>query len=321
MNSTSAAIRSTSPGAARLPPHFLALCWSLLMASSFIVSAWITDYASPLAVTFLRFLFAFIVMTPIFLWQRRQTQEPLFASVKASLKLLLVSAGLVGFFVCLFSALATTSPLNTSVLYTLVPMIGAALGLLFGNRTAKRQWLGFIIGSLGAMTVLLLRSGSQFSWQHGDVIYLLGCFLLALHVVAVQRWCRDYTPFGGAYRIMLFGTGLLLPLVIIFGDLYAVQWQSGAFQGMLTYLTLGTTLATFVLQQRVIITGGAGMLLGMSYTIPVWVACYGVLSGSLVALLSPGFIVGTALIITAQWLISNRKREDGNGQNVSDTAV
>ena len=292
--------------------HFPALSWSLLMASSFIVSAWITDYASPLAVTFLRFLFALAVMTPVYMWQRRYSSEALFTSMQAGLKMLLVSTGLVGFFVCLFTALATTSALNTSVLYTLVPLIGAALGSLFGNQTASKQWLGLVLGSLGAITVLVLRSDATLRWHSGDAIYLFGCFLLAFHVVAVQRWCREYTPFGSAYRIMLFGTILLLPLVLLLDDLSAVQWNSGEFQGMLTYLTLGTTLATFVLQQRVIITCGAGMLLGVSYTIPVWVACYGVLSGSIVTILSPGFIIGVAMILLAQWLISNSNRKQVN---------
>jgi len=312
MKNVSRLMHSPASKTTNLHAYFSALSWSLLMASSFIVSAWITDYASPLAVTFLRFLFALIVMTPVYFWQRRRSATPLFTGIKAGLKMLLVSAGLVGFFVCLFTALATTSALNTSVLYTLVPLIGAALGLLFGVQTACKQWLGFILGSLGAITVLMLRNDASLKWHSGDVIYLFGCFLLAFHVVAVQRWCREYTPFGGAYRIMLFGTILLLPLVLLFGDLAAVQWQSGEFQSMLSYLTLGTTLATFVLQQRVIITGGAGMLLGVSYTIPVWVACYSVLSGSILTILSPGFITGVVMILLAQWLISNSNRKQVN---------
>lgn len=299
-----------------------ALLWSLLMASSFVVSAWITAFAPPLSVTFLRFLLALLIMTPVYFAMGGRLSR-LFRSRKECLTLFVVSGCLVGFFVCLFTALTSTTSLNTSVLYTLVPLIGACLSVLMGVKTARRQWLGFLTGSVGAITVLFFANISQFQWHSGDAVYLCGCVLLACHVVAAQRWCAHYSPFGGAYRIMLCGTIWLLPITLVSGQLTVVQWQVAEFWQMLAWLTLATTLLTFVLQQQVLISGGAGMLLGASYVIPVWVACYSALNDSSMALLSPGFITGSALIVTAQWLIGarNRNKEDRRGQSVPETTV
>ena len=291
---------------------FAALIWAWLMASSFVVSAHVTPYASPLATTGLRFLMALLLMTPIYYCLPKQPQDSLsrvFQSTSLTFKYLVISGTLVGFFIGLLSALKTTSSLNTSVIYTFVPLFGAALMLFFGQRTSYQHWLGYMMGSAGAISVLVFTREGALTWHSGDGIYFIACGLLAFHVISVQRWGRQVTAFFGAYRIMLFGSIWLLPITLIWGDLGGVAWQNAQFWRFLFYLTVFTTLLTFVLQQRVIRCGGASRLLAFSYTIPIWVAVYQATQNQVMMLYSYGFIIGSCMVLVALILIDSQPRQ------------
>ncbi|WP_111637410.1 DMT family transporter [Marinomonas shanghaiensis] len=305
---------------------FTLLLWAWLMASSFIISGHMVAYASPIATSALRFLLAMLMMLPAlwFSWQRAKLNKTeqfraLFASRQRLFHYVVISGALVGFFIGLFVALQSTTPLNTSVLYTLVPLMGVMITRVWLKEMAP-LWrvVGFVLGSIGAMTVLFstqdsstqdfpIQGGDGFQWHSGDYIFVGACFLLALHVVSVQKWGRSLGALSGAFMIMLFGSLWLLPIALIWGELDQVQWASQGFWLNILYLTVFTTLFTFVLQQRLVMTVGASRLLAISYTIPVWVALFTALTQSrLLSLVDWPFVAGIVLLGVALFLI------DGN---------
>lgn len=295
---------------------FTLLLWAWLMASSFIVSGHMVEYASPIATSAFRFLLAMLIMLPalLFSWQRGKLNKieqfkVLFASRQRLFHYVVISGALVGFFIGLFVALQSTTPLNTSVLYTLVPLIGVMIARVWLKEVAP-LWrvIGFVLGSIGAMTVLFSTQGNDgFQWHSGDYIFIGACFLLALHVVSVQKWGRSLGALSGAFMIMLFGSLWLLPVALIWGELDQVQWSSQGFWVNVLYLTVFTTLFTFILQQRLVMTVGASRLLAMSYTIPVWVALFTALTQSrLLSLVDWPFASGILILGIALFLI------DGN---------
>ena len=80
-----------------------------------------------------------------------------------------------------------------------------------------------------------------------------------------------YAPAVGAFYIMSLGSLLLLPFLILFGDLSNVAWQQAKFWQVLIYLTVFTTIATFFLQQHLLKKVGANRLLAFTYLIPTLV--------------------------------------------------
>lgn len=310
---------------------FTLLLWAWLMASSFVVSGHMVNYASPIATTGFRFLLALIMMLLVLLvsWYQakrpiRQEFKALFDSPRHALHYLLISGSLVGFFIGLFMALETTTPLNTSVLYTLIPLMGVIITKIWLH--ISTPWIkvgGFMMGSIGATGVLFstqvhsLQDLQSFQWNQGDLLYIGACVLLAFHVVSVQKWGSRLKPFPGAFMIMLFGSMWLLPITLIWGELDQVQWGTSGFWVNALYLTIFTTLFTFVLQQRLVSTVGANRLLAFSYTIPVWVAFYTAFAeSSLSTLLNIGFVLGVVCLGTSLYLIS-RQRIHINGSSVN----
>ena len=247
--------------------NFTLLLWVSLMASSFVISEQLIPFANPIASTALRFLLATVLMIP-FLGRASIKQ----LNYKILLRYSVISLFLVLFFIGLFEALKTTTAMRTSVIYTSLPLISvvitySALKLI----TPNRQIAGFVIGTLGAIWVLLAFTQEKLvlsEWRLGDSIFLAACFCLALHVIFIKKWATDISPMLGAFYIMLLGSIMLLPFLLLFGDLDNIAWQQTTFWQTLLYLTVFTTIATFFLQQYLLKKVGPNRLLSFTYLIP-----------------------------------------------------
>jgi drug/metabolite transporter (DMT)-like permease len=258
-----------------LSNNVLLLLWVSLMASSFVVSADLIPYANSITSTGLRFILASILMMPLVAIQFKVNSHRPMTSLKVYLHYGLISLFLVLFFVGLFEALKTTTAMRTSVIYTLVPLISIVLTfVLLKVKTSKIKLLGFVLGSIGAILVLLAFNQDAvefFSWYVGDGIFLMACFCLSIHVVLVKKWGADASPIQGSFYIMVLGSLMLIPMMVSFGELDQVLWQAREFWQILLYLTVFTTMATFFLQQYLVQKIGPNHLLAFTYLIPILV--------------------------------------------------
>lgn len=276
------------------------LLWVSLMASSFIASAHLLPFANPIASTALRFLLATILMMSFI--GKASLQQ---LNCKTLLRYSVISFLLVLFFIGLFEALKTTSAERTSVIYTLLPLISVAITYVGLKRvTPQKQLVGFFIGTLGAIWVLMAFTLDNIvltEWRHGDSIFFVACCCLALHVILIKQWATDVPPMVGAFYIMLLGGVMLLPFLIFFGDVSNIAWQHNKFWQILLYLTLFTTIATFFLQQHLLKKVGPNRLLAFTYLIPtIVVMVQGVASISQLY----GALPGIMLTLLALYLIS-----------------
>ena len=247
--------------------NFTLLLWVSLMASSFVVSEQLLPYANPIASTALRFILATIMMMP-FIGKTSIKQ----LNYKILLRYSIISLLLVLFFLGLFEALKTTNAMRTSVIYTLIPLISVVITYI-GLKlvTTKKQIAGFLVGTLGAIWVLLAFTHEKLifsEWRIGDGIFLAACCCLALHVILIKKWATKVPPMSGAFYIMLLGSIILLPLLLLLGDLQSIAWQQATFWQTLLYLTVFTTIATFLLQQHLLKKVDPSRLLGFTYLIP-----------------------------------------------------
>jgi len=283
-----------------LVDNCILLVWVSLMASSFVVSEQLLPYANPIASTALRFLLATILMMP-FIGKKSITK----LNYKIFIRYSIISLFLVLFFIGLFEALKTTNAIRTSVIYTLLPLISVLITYFFLKLvTPKKQVVGFLIGTLGAIWVLVAFTQENFvlaEWRVGDSIFLVACCCLALHVILIKKWATDVPPMLGAFYIMLLGSLILLPFLILFGDLNNIAWQQNAFWKTLLYLTVFTTIGTFFLQQYLLKKVGPNRLLAFTYLIPSIVLIpQGVINNLQLYTVAPGIM----LTLLALYLIS-----------------
>jgi drug/metabolite transporter (DMT)-like permease len=289
-----------------LAQNLILLLWVALMASSFVVSKQLLPFANPIASTGLRFMLASLFMLP-FIWQGHAR----ILTTKLMIQYTIISLFLVLFFLGLFEALKTTTPIRTSVIYTLLPLLSVVSSYLaLTLTTPKIQLVGFVLGTCGAIWVLLIfNPGADLleKWVLGDGIFLLACSCLAIHVTLIKKWTVDVAPAQGAFYIMLAGSILLLPFLLSFGDLNRVALQQPAFWQALLYLTVFTTMATFFLQQYLLKKVGPNRLLAFTYLVPSLVAIPQALSAKLP--LYNG-LPGLILTLLALYLISRQGKQD-----------
>lgn len=266
---------SHRPSNSLLANNALLLLWVSLMASSFVVSAELIPYANSIASTGLRFVLASIMMLPLVVARYKSSNTEFKGNQTVYFQYSLISLFLVLFFVGLFEALKTTTAMKTSVIYTLVPLLSVFL-TYFGLRlkTSKTKLLGFLLGTIGAVWVLLAFNKSDadlLTWSMGDGIFLLASLSLSVHVVLVKKWGAGVPPLQGSFYIMSLGSLMLLPLMLLLGELDEVAWDNAKFWQILIYLTVFTTMVTFFLQQYLVQKVGPNHLLAFTYLIPILV--------------------------------------------------
>lgn len=291
-----------------LSHNALLLLWVSLMASSFVVSAYLVPYASSIASTGLRFLLASIMMIPFVVINYQTRRSNFKGSKRLYLQYSFISLFLVLFFVGLFEALKTTTAMRTSVIYTLVPLFSIFMTyFLLKLKTSTTKLLGFALGTIGAVWVLLAYNKTDadlLKWYVGDGIFILACLSLSIHVVLVKKWGDGVPPIQGSFYIMTCGSVMLLPLMFVFGELDKVAWHSHEFWEILIYLTVFTTMATFFLQQYLVQKVGPNRLLAFTYLIPILVV---IPQGSAALSQLMNSVSGILITLLALYLISKKQ--------------
>ncbi|MCG7546434.1 DMT family transporter [Pseudoalteromonas sp. Of7M-16] len=248
----------------------LMLVWVGLLSSSFVVSGKLLPYASPITATCLRFILTSICLAPL-IWRSGFAR----LTIKQVVQYALISCFLVAFFVGLFESLKTTTAEKTAVIYTLLPLMSVLLSFVFiGIKTRISQLFGFVIGTASAIWMLV--NGPKdltilSAWQYGDSIFLVACFCLAMHVLLIKKWATALPALTSTFYIVTLGSVLLVPVMLLYGDLTNLVWQSYTFWTWLIYLTLFTTLGTFFLQQKLLKQVSPNTFLAMTYLVPAFV--------------------------------------------------
>jgi drug/metabolite transporter (DMT)-like permease len=278
--------------------HFWMVVFSVIIAGSFPVVATITPGMDSIVLTFWRFLAAtliFALMLPFLKENRRPGWKDLgrYAVVGGSYGL---------FFILMFEALKQTTPLNTSVIYTMLPLLTMLLGGLVGEPVRLRQ-CGVLALSMAATMWVIFKGDWHrmiaFQLSRGDLIFFLGTLCLAVYMLSMKKLQRDESKVRFTFYSLLTATVALLA---------AAVYRTGglAFPGLGVWLGLGylagpSTAVTFWILQRT--TPRLG---------PNRVAAYTFLTPSIVALLDwalglarPDLSVwpGIGMTLLAVWLL------------------
>ncbi len=278
--------------------HGWMVVFSVIIAGSFPVVAAITPGMDSTVLTFWRFLAAtaiFALMLPFVKGVRLPGWKDLgrYSVVGGSYGL---------FFILMFQALKETSPLNTSTIYTTLPLLTMLLGGLLGEPLRWRQ-LGVLALSMAAALWVIFRGdwqqmlGLQFS--RGDVIFFLGTGCLAVYLLSLKKLQRDESKVCFTFYSLLVATLALLA---------AAVWRTGGvpFPGAgvwlgIAYLAGPSTAVTFWILQHTAPRLGPGRVVAYTFLTPSAVAA---LEWGL-GLATPEWVMlpGIGLTLLAVWLL------------------
>jgi len=275
---------------------------AILVSSSFIVAKAITHGLDPVILTLIRFGLATLCFAPILAAKKLFFLPPGRQLIGYSA----ISATTVLFFWCMFESLRYTSAVNTSVIFTLTPGISGIYSTLFLKELLGRnRILAMLFGMAGALWVIFqgdLGRLLAMDVNHGDLLFLLGCFLMAAYTPLVKKFHRQESMLVMTFWVLCTGAGWLF--LLSYPKLAAIDWQGIEFQvwaGVL-YLALFSTVVTFYLTHLATPYLGPTRVMAYSYFYPSFVLVINWISGNgLPPLMTlPGILVVSLSIIVLQ---------------------
>ncbi|MBT8346455.1 MAG: EamA family transporter [Desulfofustis sp.] len=241
-----------------------------LVSTSFIVAELITDTLDPIVLTLVRFILAVIFLLPII-----SIRHGLAITVGSLCRYAAISACLVLFFWAMFLSLRYTSPLNISVLFTLVPAISAVYAAIINReRISTSLLLALIVGLIGAVWVIFegdLQRLRELAWNRGDLIFFGGCLAMALYTPLVRLLHRHEPMEVMTFWVLVTGCFWLLPgAVRIFARTSMTTIPSTTWL-WIVYLALFSTVISFYCTQYATRIIGPTRTIAYSYLYPLLV--------------------------------------------------
>lgn len=216
-----------------------------------------------------------------------------------------------------FKGLSLSTPINSSVIVTISPIIVFILSAFLIRE--KITWLkgsGAIIGLLGALVLILF--GNQISYNAtniplGNTLILINATSYGIYLIMVRPLTKKYS----AITLMkyLFLIACIINLPICFSEFNSVQWQTLPFDAIwrIVFVIIGTTFLTYLLNIYALKEISASTLGVFVYLQPVIAISYAILTG--VDQLNAIKILAAFLVFLGVYMVSKnpaRKRALSN---------
>ncbi|EPB0879199.1 DMT family transporter [Yersinia enterocolitica] len=255
------------------------LGFTVLLGGSFIASATISNSLPPMVITWLRYSIASLLFI-ILLISQGLLKLPSYRDLG---RYILISLPPLLYFGCMIISLQTTSALNSSALYTTVPLLSMIMSMALLN--TKSTWpviVALLMGILGALLIIFkgdITQLLQLSLIPSDYLFLFGCLGMALNPIVVKKLHR------GEQALVLTGWSLicatLLLTAVVAYQLPDIAWRNISlitWSGVLYLATFATALSFFLFQKACIVLSPAKVS-GYVYLIPLSVIATNMILG------------------------------------------
>lgn len=165
----------------------------------------------------------------------------------------LVGAALLGMVINMlsfFKGLELSTPINSSVLVTISPIIVVILSAFFlRERITKNKGFGIALGFLGALGLVLFGAELRQDAPNiplGNSLFILNATAYGAYLVVAKKLVAKYHPF--TLMKWLFTIALLINFPITIHDFMQIQWTTMPMwaYGVLAFVVIGTTFCTYL---------------------------------------------------------------------------
>ena len=150
-----------------------------------------------------------------------------------------------------FKGLSLSTPINSSVIITLSPVMVLILAsILIKERITLLKTLGIIIGMAGALVLVIFSKGENFNAPNiplGNVLFIVNAFSYGLYLILVKPLTKKYHAITLMKWLFLIAIFINLPVTIV--EFTAVEWNSLPFDAIwkMAFVVIGTTFMTYLL--------------------------------------------------------------------------
>ena len=286
--------------------HILAIIAIVLVAGSFLASLKISGVIDPISLTLFRFLLAFLILSPLIIFNKKKILEVFRVFPKA----MIVSLVYTLYFIGILKALEYTTVLNTGSIYTLVPLMTAILCIFFfKEKIPLKQLFVYILGIVSTCIVVFDADINLFlslQINKGDIIFVIASFCMALYPIFIKiLYTQKDDPLVLAFTTIFGGIIWMILTMEILGISY--EWNKIEVNHLyaLLYLVIGATIITLFLYQKATLVLGAKKIMAYIYLNPAIVAILMFLFEG--QTISYGILIGILLSVFATVIILKEK--------------
>nr|WP_281177035.1 DMT family transporter [Cognatishimia activa] len=280
--------------------HLAMLTFSALVAFSFTFGRSVAQDIDPEVITGLRFVVAFLALA-FLAWLRNMQVSFLWRNLW---RWMLIGGLMASYFITMFEALAVTTALSTSAVFTLAPLIAALIGwALLGVTTNIAALSALALGGIGALWVIFgadINRVLRFEVGYGETLFFFGTIAHA----AVPAVNRQLAPGVSPLQASLGTVFGALVVTAIYAFPSTIETDFGALPLrvwlVVLYLGLATTALTFFLIQVAIPRLQPEKVMAYTYLVPSWVLLHGFVQG----IAQPALVLfGVGLTLVALFLL------------------
>ena len=251
--------------------HLGMLTFSALVAGSFPIGARIARDIDPIALTFARFCLATLLIG-LFLFLKKDLKTNYFVKFW---RYLLIGGLFAIYFICMFEALKTASPISTSTIFTLMPFMSICLDrLFFGVKSGKPMVLLLITGALGTLIIVFKGSLAQLTSlniSYGEMTFFSGTIAHATFAILIPKVRRQEPAIFMSFASMLAAS---MVIILIFPKrILETDWLTLPNEVYLSiiYLAVFATIITFTLLTFASSYLHSGNMTAYTFITPFWV--------------------------------------------------
>ncbi|WP_111894948.1 DMT family transporter [Acinetobacter sp. MB5] len=207
--------RQTIPWWALVLPLLAVLIWSL----NIVVTRYVSDFISPVSISFYRWLIAFVLLTPFMLHRAWHVR----AQIRQHLGQLAIlgAFGMVLYQGIAYTASHYTSATNMGIINAFIPVFTIFVSMLLLRDIPNRfALIGSALSFFGLLYVIgqgnfsaLLTSGHHF----GDALMVVAVFFYAFYGVFLKKWRLNLPLMVSVYLQIAFALLFHLPFIVYLG--------------------------------------------------------------------------------------------------------
>lgn len=221
-------------------------------------------HAGPFTILGLRYLIAVLVLLPLL-----PILKPVFPRGRAALDIAVTGflIQVVYFCMCYAAFKIGVSAGGVAIIVCLQPiLVGIIAPRLVSESVSLLRWLGLALGLLGAVTVILSRSGIQAEPVTGVLLAVGGLVGITGATLYEKRFGVTHHPVPS--NIIQYAVGAIFTLPLAWGvEGFDADWTP-ALWGVMAYLVIGNSLVAISLLLAMIRAGEVSRVSSLFYLVP-----------------------------------------------------
>ncbi|MFT7004613.1 MAG: drug/metabolite transporter (DMT)-like permease [Sulfurimonas sp.] len=208
-----------------LKTYFLVTLCVLFWSGNFIIGRFIKDDVTPLELSFFRWFFVFLMMSPILIIRHKN----IFKSLKQNFKILTILSvlGITSFNTILYFGLSATTSTNALIINSTIPILVLLMSyFILKQKMGLYQTIGILLSTFGVIFLILkadLSNIFSLDFNHGDILIVVSSIVWALYSVLVKFKPKDLNDVEFFVTISALGFVFLVPVYLYQG--YSIQHE------------------------------------------------------------------------------------------------